>query len=76
MTKIAKIIDTCNDCESCFYASTSKETRHYAICEHIDVDSFLLHVSNDPAVRYKLAIPENCPLEDYSGNQKLSSDDE
>jgi len=67
--KISKIIDKCNDCHNCFFSSSSKEQYHFAVC--VVGEGILLQHGSEPAFRYKLAIPENCPLEDYTGTQTI-----
>jgi hypothetical protein len=69
--KIEKIIDNCNDCQNCVFAESTKGVQNFAICNFDEDDSFLLFNSSTPAFRYKLTIPDNCPLENYTGTQTI-----
>ena len=73
--KIAKIINTCNDCQHCTFASTSKSVYHFAICTENEENNFILFNSSEMPSRYNIHIPDNCPLEDYKGTQTLEKDE-
>lgn len=73
--KIAKIINKCNDCQHCILASANKETSHFAICGFNQESNFILFNSSEPAYRFDLTIPDNCPLENYTGTQKIENDE-
>lgn len=69
--KIEKIINKCNDCQHCIYASSKQETVHFAICTFNQDNNFLLFNASEPSYRFKLIIPDNCPLEEYMGKQTI-----
>lgn len=70
MKKIAKVIELCNDCEHCVFADNRRETKStFAICMSGKVEPFLINESQSSDIAsYGLAIPKNCPLEDYGKN--------
>lgn len=71
MKKIAKIIKRCNDCEHCACTSAKNESLYFAVCTFNSESNFLLFNGTEPPFRFNLNIPENCPLEDYTGNQTI-----
>ena len=68
--KIAKIINDCNDCEHCLSAKTNS-TLIFAICTHTEDKEFVLVRSHENPKHFKLDIPANCPLEDYTGTKTI-----
>lgn len=69
--KIEKIINKCNECQHCVRCCAKSETLHFAVCTFDDKNNFMLYNGSEPAFRYDLKIPENCPLEDYTGTQTI-----
>lgn len=71
MSKIAKVIETCNDCVWCeLFVSVDSNYSSVIICTHDENEngSFLInHSETDANVkdRFVNTIPKNCPLEDY-----------
>lgn len=70
MSKIAKVITVCHDCEHCKKIISQKDNHTKAIVcafeteEIKDFEPFLLEYTTSPG-SHSLDIPENCPLEDY-----------
>jgi hypothetical protein len=75
--KIAKVINTCLDCQY-FVAVQHKEGPYFGICdfsretkeEDVEYQTMILIRANDAPRHYKMEIPENCPLEDYKETTK------
>ncbi len=67
--KIEKIIKTCNECQHCVCPSAKNDSIHFGICTKDNENNFLFYNGSEPAHRYSLKIPDNCPLEDYTGTQ-------
>ena len=78
--KIQKLINTCSDCEFAIeYRQANMESEYALICraeitendETKVCDSFMLTTANEPIKkRFKISIPNKCPLLDYESNIK------
>lgn len=66
MAKIGKIIDKCNDCEWCYFLKEEDgNTVYAAICLNENGFDKLLSFGCSSQKRVTLAIPKDCPLEEY-----------
>lgn len=77
MIKIANVIDNCTDCPHFVQAQTkcSNNKTNVAICGFPtkNEEPFLLFYSEHGTILdYAMNIPENCPLEDYTGTQTIA----
>jgi hypothetical protein len=76
MLKIAKVIDTCHECEFCKkfqYVRNDYTSVHICTFEADETapmhEPFILDLSDSKGTSL-LSIPENCPLEDYKQLEK------
>jgi hypothetical protein len=72
--KIAKIIDSCHDCQHCIVSKAQKtisfivaKEYHFATCVK---EGILLYHGTKIVNEQALNIPENCPLEEYKTDKK------